>query len=50
MPAYKHVCIPDVLRGVEHAEGEPGQKVSRGEEAGHGAQAAHAQERGGGRK
>ena len=30
---------PDVLRGVEDAEGEPGQEVPRGEQARHGAQA-----------
>ena len=42
MPSM-HNRIPDVLRRVEHAEREPRQEVPRGEKAGYGAKAAHAQ-------
>ena len=30
--------VPDVLRGVEHAEGQPGKEVAGGEQPGHGAE------------
>ena len=30
--------VADVLRGVEHAEGQPGQEVPGGQQAGHGAE------------